>query len=280
MVVAQESARRAHRRRRAQARRQRGRCRGRGRLCDGGDLSARRQYRRRRLHGDPSRQRADRAVRHRLSRDARRPRPRATCSSTPRAKPTRRSRAISGSAIGVPGTVAGLALAHAEIRLRQIHARAADRAGDRARARRHSGRGRLRRHAAVRATIAARAGRRRAKIFLQPDGTRARAAATVLVQPISPTRSTRSPSSGPRAFYEGADRRQDRRRGARRRRPDDQRRSQELPRGRAAAGARHLSRLRHRLDAAAVVRRRAADRDAQRAGRLQARARRSRPRCI
>ena len=28
-----------------------------------------------------------------------------------------------GLAIGVPGTVAGLALAHAEIRLRQVHAR-------------------------------------------------------------------------------------------------------------------------------------------------------------
>ena len=55
----------------------------------------------------------------------------------------------------------------------------------------------------------------------------------------------------------------DRRGGARRRRSNDDRRSQELSRGRARAGARHLSRLRHRLDAAALVGRHPSDRDAQ-----------------
>ena len=59
----------------------------------------------------------------------RRPRP---CSSTPKANLTQRSRAIRRSAVGVPGTVAGLALAHREIRLRQTLARRFDRAGDHA----------------------------------------------------------------------------------------------------------------------------------------------------
>ena len=53
----------------------------------------------------------------------RRPRRRATCFSTRAAMPIRRNRASSGLAVGVPGTVAGLALAHREIRLRQVHAR-------------------------------------------------------------------------------------------------------------------------------------------------------------
>ena len=57
-------------------------------------------------------------------------------------------------AVGVPGTVAGLALAHRALRLGQVHARRLDRARDRARARRHSGRGRPRRFAAARAAAA------------------------------------------------------------------------------------------------------------------------------
>ena len=106
MVVAQEKIAARDRRRHPAARRQRGRCRGRGRLCAGRDLSARRQYRRRRLHGDPSRRRATRTSRSTIARP-RRPRPRATCSSTPTASPIRRSRAIPALGIGVPGTVAG-----------------------------------------------------------------------------------------------------------------------------------------------------------------------------
>ena len=58
----------ANRRRHPATGRQRGRCRGRDRLCDGRDLSARRKYRRRRLHGD-SFGRAQRGHRDRLSRD-------------------------------------------------------------------------------------------------------------------------------------------------------------------------------------------------------------------
>src|SRR5262245_36358967 len=60
-------ARRAHRRRGARAGRQRGRRRGRDWLRAGGDLSARRQYRGRRLHADPPRRRQ--RHRDRLSRD-------------------------------------------------------------------------------------------------------------------------------------------------------------------------------------------------------------------
>ena len=68
-----------------------------------------------------------------------------------------------------------------------------------------------------------------------------------------------------------ADRRAHRRRGARGRRHHDDRRSEELPRHRARAGARQLSRLRHRFDAAALLRRRLPDRDAQHSGRLRSR---------
>ena len=79
----------------ASQRRQRGRCRGRDRLRAGGDLSARGQYRRRRLHGDPPCRRPpryrDRLPRDRAGRDHARHLSRAT-----RARPTRRNRAIAG----------------------------------------------------------------------------------------------------------------------------------------------------------------------------------------
>ena len=51
----------------------------------------------------------DSAIDYRETAPARRPQ---TCSSTPTASPIRRSRATRALAIGVPGTVAGLALAH------------------------------------------------------------------------------------------------------------------------------------------------------------------------
>ena len=76
------------RRRHLEARRQRGRCRGRDRICHGGDLSARRQYRRRRFHGDPSRRTGTRISRSTIAR-RRRPRPRRLFSSGPTASPTR-----------------------------------------------------------------------------------------------------------------------------------------------------------------------------------------------
>ena len=105
------AARRPHRRRDSRPRRQRGRRRGRGRLRARGHLSARRQYRRRRLHGDPSRRAAIATSRSTIARPRRRRR-RRPCFSTRKAIPIRQSRAIQRLAIGVPGTVAGLALAH------------------------------------------------------------------------------------------------------------------------------------------------------------------------
>ena len=133
----------------------------------------------------------------------RRRRRRATCSSTRRAIPIRRSRATPRSPIGVPGTVAGLALAHRQIRLRQIHARRPDRAGDRARARTAF---RSRTTSPIRCRARAsgwRAGRLRRRSF-SSDGERARDR-----RPADPARSRRhaaapSPSDGPRAFYQGA----------------------------------------------------------------------------
>ena len=81
--------------------RQRGRRRGRDRLRAGGDLSARRQYRRRRLHGDPSPPSAARISPSTTARP-RRPRPRRISSSAPTASPIRRSRATPRSASACP----------------------------------------------------------------------------------------------------------------------------------------------------------------------------------
>ena len=73
--------------------RQRGRRRGRGRLRAGRDLSARRQYRRRRLHGDPSRRRRRATTPPSTIARPRRRRSTTNRSSTRRAMPIRRSRA-------------------------------------------------------------------------------------------------------------------------------------------------------------------------------------------
>ena len=146
MVVAQEKTRRASRRRHPAAGRQCGRCRGRHRLCDGRDLSARRQYRRRRLHGDPF-GRAQRRRRHRLSRDRaggdharyfprrrRQARYRQVAQFRARHRRARHGR----------GTGAGAG----EIRLGPVHAGADPRARDRAGARRLCRRRRHGRHPA------------------------------------------------------------------------------------------------------------------------------------
>ena len=267
--------RRPHRRRDPRPRRQRGRCGGRGRLRHGGHLSARRQSRRRRLHGDPSRQR--RRHHDRLSRD----------------------RAGGGDADHVPrrqgqsrsGEVARLRACHRrarhggrpragarEIRLRQVVARRSDRAGAAAGAAGLAGRGRHRRLAAARAKSGWRAGRRR-----QASSSTAASRctkATGCCSSISPTPWSAIARRRPARLLRGPHRRGDRVRGARRRRHHDGGRPEELPRDRARAGARQLSRLRHRRHAAAVFRRRGADRDAQHPGGLRSRqARRASRRC-
>ena len=91
------------------------------------------------------------AVRHRLSRDR-------ACRDHARhlsrrsaASPTRRSRASSAPRSACPGTVAGLALAHQKYGSGKFKLGTTDSAGDRAGARRHPGRRRPRRLAAVRA---------------------------------------------------------------------------------------------------------------------------------
>ena len=107
--------------------RQRGRRRGRGRLCARGHLSgAPGQYRRRRQSLIHLRRAAKHiAIDYRetlAGRDRARHVPRCR-----RAKADAKKSREHGLAIGVPGTVAGLALAH-RIRLEKIHARAIDRA--------------------------------------------------------------------------------------------------------------------------------------------------------
>ena len=132
-------ARGAHRRRDPASRRQCGRRGGRGRLRDGGDVSARRQYRRRRLHGDPPRRRNRRGDRLSRDRAARRQR-----QDLPRCQRQRRSGEIArfGARGRRAGHGRGPGAGARKIRLGQIHAGATAGAGDCAGARRHSGRGR------------------------------------------------------------------------------------------------------------------------------------------
>ena len=92
-------------------RRQRGRCRRRGRFRPRRHAAQGRQYRRRRLHAGASRRAQRRRLRSTIARP-RRPRPRRRYSSTTTARPIRANRATQRLAVGVPGTVAGLALAH------------------------------------------------------------------------------------------------------------------------------------------------------------------------
>ena len=90
-----------------QSRRQCGGRRGRDRFCAGGDLSARRQYRRRRLHGDPSR----RAASSNIAIDYRETAPAATTRDSfldAIGKPTRRNRSPPASASACPARWPGL----------------------------------------------------------------------------------------------------------------------------------------------------------------------------
>ena len=161
----------ADRRRRAGARRQRRRCRGRHRLCHGGDLSPRRQHRRRRFYGDPFALSTAKTSPSIIARPRRR-RPPRRFSSAPDGKPDMAKSRDSALGIGIPGTVAGLALAlekygSGKFTLAEI-AEARDRAGAR-RLRRHR---RQRRHAARLASGGWRAGRRRQKSFPVPTAAR------------------------------------------------------------------------------------------------------------
>ncbi len=122
----------------AAARRQCDRRRGRDRLCPRRHLSARRQYRWRRLHADPPRRRPryrDRLPRDCAGGDDARHLPRSKRQCRPREVArlrARRRRARYGRR-----ACAGAR----EVRLRQVHPRRPDGAGDRARPQRHPGRG-------------------------------------------------------------------------------------------------------------------------------------------
>ena len=180
------SARGTHRRRGARAGRQRGRRRGRDRLRARGDLSARRQYRRRRLHADPPRATASSTPRSTIARP-RRLRPRATIFLDERGEADPRKSRDSALAIGVPGTVAGLALAHAKYGSGKFTLAAADRAGDRARARRHSDRER-RRGLAAAVAVASGALALHGEDLLRPRRPHARRRGDAASSAISPTR--------------------------------------------------------------------------------------------
>ena len=106
-----------------------------------------------------------------------------------------------------------------------------------------------------------------AKIFLKADGSALGPGDQLVQRDLADTLAAIA-RDGPRAFYQGPIAEKHRRRGARGRRAHDARGSRALRADRARAGARQLSRPRHRLDAAVVVRRRGADRDAQHPGRL------------
>ena len=172
----------------------------------------------------------------------------------------------SALAVGVPGTVAGLALAHAKygsgkFTLADLMAPAIELA---------------RNGIPVEDDIAdslpsvqARMARwpASAKIFLKPDGQAAgagrHAGAERSRRHAVGDRAQRSPR-----VLRGPDGRAHRRRVAGGRRHHDGGRSASLPADRARAGARQLPRLRRRLDAAIVVGRRDPDRDAEHPRRL------------
>ena len=273
MVVAQEARAARIGARGAGARRQCGRRRGRHRLCDGGDLSARRQYRRRRLHGHPPRRASARPERgpRNIAIDYRETAPAAATrdmflDEKGNADP-QKSR-DSALAIGVPGTVAGLALAHqrygsGRLTLAELIAPAIALARD---------------GFAVEDDIADSLPRARTRLGALagigqdfPEARRQRAGAGRPAGPARPRRHARSDREArPARVLRRPDRREARRRGAGRRRHHDRGRPQELSAACAAAGARALSRPRDHLDAAVVVRRRGADRDAQHARGLQA----------
>ena len=179
-----------------------------------------------------------------------------------RARPIRRSRAIAALAVGVPGTVAGLALAHekygsGKFTLAELIAPAItlaregfavddDLADSLPRARPRLG-----------ALAAPR------RIFCKPTARRSSAATRLVQADLAATLDAIARERPARRSTRARSPRRSSPRVQRRRRHHDARRPRGLPGDRAPAGARHLSRLRHRLDAAAVLGRRASHPDPQ-----------------
>ena len=252
-----------------QARRQRRRCGGRGRLRARGDAAARRQHRRRRLHADPSRRSTIRRSRSTIARRRPRRRPR-TYSSTPTARPIRSSRALAGSAVGVPGTVAGLELAWRKYGSGKFSFADLIAPGDRARARGPHRRRRRRRFAAARRPRPGAAIRRRRASISGPTERAEAAGDHIALDDLAATLETiaaraRPASTAGRSPQKIVDAVQA---AGGRMTLDD---LAELSRRRTRAGQRNLSRLHDRLDAAALVRRRAHHRNPQHSRRLSAR---------
>ncbi len=155
--------RRPHRRRNPRPRRQRGRCGGGGRFRARGHLSARRQYRRRRLHADPSRQ-----GQPRYAIDYRETAPAAATRDMfldAKGEPDPAKSRDSALAIGVPGTVAGLALARQKYGSGKLSLAELIAPAIRAGATRLPGGGRHRRLACRARASGWRAGRRRREFF-------------------------------------------------------------------------------------------------------------------
>ena len=161
--------------------------------------------------------------------------------------------ADSRARVGVPGTVAGLALAPRKIRLRQIHARRPAGPGDHGS--RAEGCRRVEDDFADTSPIARTAcalAFKSAAVFLNSDGTSNAGQRSVRIDLATRLRHRRT---GPKRFYE--DPLQKHRKRVARPAASRRRRPEELPRNpQARPSPRHLSRLRYRLDAAAFFRRR------------------------
>ena len=173
----------------------------------------------------------------------------------------------------------GLTMALEKYGSGQIQAGRADGAGDRARPQRLQGRRRVRGHRARRRSRGWRAGRRPRSCSCKPDGSLI-ARGTLLVQADLAATLEQIAKQGPRAFYEGpiADKISAAVRAAGGLMTADDLKNYKAVERPVLRGT--YRGYRHRIDAAAVVRRRGADRDAQRAGRLRAQAPTIRTRCI